>query len=168
MNRRLALGKLAVLGSGAWVLASRQPVRAEDEADDEIPLDKVPEKVRKAADAAVPKATWETAYRSEEDKVVTFELEGKNSQGREITVTLTPDGKVEELETEIPLKDVPQAVKDTLKAKWPRFKPSLAFEMQEEGKVVGYDFEGKRPKDKEEIVIFVSADGKQAEIEKDD
>ena len=56
-------------------------------------------------------------------------------------------------------------VQAALRKKMPRFKVSTAFEVREDGKVVGYNFEGKRPRDKEEILVFVSADGKEVEID---
>jgi hypothetical protein len=46
----------------------------------------------------------------------------------------------------------------------PRFKPAAAFEVTEDGKVSRYEIEGRRPKDKEDISLSVSPDGKTIEI----
>ena len=136
-----------------------------DEKDEEFPLADLPAEVLKAADEAAPKVKWETAYRDEEGKTVLYEVVGKNAEEREVAVLVTAEGKVESVETEILLADVPEVVLDRLKKKFPRFVASNVFEVQEEGKVVGYDFEGKRPKDKQDIGISVSADGKEAQID---
>lgn len=136
-----------------------------DDKPQKIDLAKLPAKVRKAADAAVPGAKWEEAHKDTEEGVVIYELDGTNARGRDVTVMVTAEGKVTEVETELPLTEVPQLVRDALKAKMPRFKITAAFEIREEGKVTSYDFEGKRPKDKEEITVSVSVDGKTIEIE---
>jgi hypothetical protein len=136
-----------------------------EEDEDEVPLARVPAKVRKGADSAAPKVKWEAAYRTKEDGHTHYELEGSDAKGREVVVTLTEEGELVEIETEIPLRDVPDVVRDAIKARWPRFKMSAAFEIRKDGKVTGYDLEGKRPADKHEIGLSVSADGKEIEID---
>jgi len=69
--------------------------------------------------------------------------------------------------TEIPIKEMPEAVVSAFKTKMPKFKVTTAFESRQNGKVVGYSIEGKRPRDKEDIGIFVSPDGKTVEIDED-
>jgi hypothetical protein len=162
MNRRRALNLLGTSGVVAVLLKQPTAVRA---AADEIDLAKVPAKVRRAADKAVPGASWSSAYKDEEDGEVIYELEGKDRQKRSVTVEVSAQGEVNEVETEIPFKEVRENVQAALRKKMPRFKVSTAFEVREDGKVVGYNFEGKRPRDKEEIVVFVSADGKEVEID---
>lgn len=180
MDRRFALQSL-LLTTAAWI-ASRfagsvalaadekgknkkePPKEPKAPDDDEIPLDSVPANIRKAADAAVPKARWEAAYRYEEEGKLYYELEGRN-KNRSVVVTLTSDGAVDSIETEIPVRDVPEVVRQAVKAKWPRFNTKAAYEVREGDKVVGYDLEGKRPSDKHGIAIFASADGKELEID---
>jgi len=144
----------------------REEKKEKKAKDGEIPLDDVPKAARQAADEAVPKATWDAAYEDREDGELIYELAGKDAEDREVAVMVTEEGKVELIELEIALKDVPAVVTDALKAKFPRFTASTVFELKQAGKVVGYDFEGKRPKDKKEIGISVSVDGK--EVEKDE
>lgn len=131
----------------------------------EIALAKVPAVVRKAADEAVAGAKWSSAYVDRDDSGVTYELDGTDARGREVVVELTAAGKVVEVETEIPIPEVPAGVQQALKAKMPRFQATASYEVVHAGKVAGYSFEGRRPKDKEEIDVFVSADGKVVEIE---
>lgn len=167
MNRRRLLqvaGVLAV-GAGGARFARAFDDKAADDQEEEIPLSKVPEKVKTAADKAVTGAKWEAAFLMTEVDEKFYELEGRDSKGREVTVTITPEGTVEEISTLIPLKAVPEPVTAALKAKLPRFKPALVFEIREGGKIAGFEFEGRRPNDREDIAVFVSADGKTIEVD---
>jgi len=162
LNRRRAL---IVLGTAGIAGALVQQPTAALAAVDEIALAKVPAKVRRAADLAVPGAKWSNAFEDEEDGEIYFELEGKDRRQRAVTVEVSGEGEVNEVETEIPLEEVREGVQATLKKRLPRFKVATVYEVREGGKMVGYNFEGKRPRDKEEIVVFVSADGKEVEID---
>jgi hypothetical protein len=137
------------------------------EADDKVDLDKVPAKVKEAAGKAMPRAKWTGATKSVEDGVVTYELEGEDPAKHYVWVDVTADAKVSEVGTEIAAAKVPQVVTAALKKKFPRFQMSSAYEARHEGKVIRYDLEGKRPRDKEEITVSVSPDGKKVEIEED-
>ena len=129
---------------------------------DDITLSKVPAAVKKAADASVPGAKWESAFSQ-----VVYELEGVNAKGRAVVVEVTDEGEVNDVSTELPIKEIPEAVVSALKAKKPKFKATTAFESKQNGKVVGYSIEGKRPRDKEDIGVFVSPDGKTVEVDED-
>lgn len=160
---------------GTWHRASADDKKDEkkagekkEDAEEEIPLKKVPDVVRKAADKAVGKVKWESAHLVTEDGEKLYELEGTDSKGRIVVVTVTPEGTVDEIVTEIALKDVPETVTSALKEKMPRFKAKLAFEISEDGTVTGYDLEGRRPRDKHDIAVYVSADGKTVEIDEDE
>jgi len=167
MNRR---SWLTTLGGATLAVAWSRPAVADEDKtqEEEIPLAKVPAVVRKAADKAVTGATWTTAYLVRDEEKSFYELEGKIAKGRVVIVTITPDGIAEDVTTEIPVKEVPESVMAALKAKYPRFKSKVAFEISEDGKVTGYDFEGRRPKDKHDIGIYVSADGETIEIDEDE
>jgi hypothetical protein len=134
---------------------------------DEIALDKVPTEVRKAADKAVKKAKWDSASKETEDKkVFWYELEGKDAGGRYVHVSVSSEGIVDEITTEIQPKDVPKVVATALKGKFPKFVASTIYEVRNgDNKIDRYDFEGKRPKDKEEITLSVSPDGKSVEVD---
>lgn len=172
MERRSVIQRLMVSVT-AWTALNRGRASAEDAAkpaeeaiEEEIPLARVPAVIRKSADAAVPKATWEAAYRCSEEGEITYELEGLDAKGREVVVVLTKDGQVDEIETEIPLRELPEVITTAVKSRWPRFKASSVYEVcKKDGEVIGYDLEGKRPRDKHVIGIFVSADGEDVQID---
>ena len=113
------------------------------------------------------RAKWTGASKSEEDGEVTYELEGEDAAKRYVWVELTADGKVNEVGFEIQFGEAPSVVTSALKKKFPQFQVASTYEARQEGKVVRYDFEGKRPRDKEEITVSVSADGKEVEIDED-
>jgi hypothetical protein len=130
---------------------------------DDIEVAKVPASVRKAVDKAVPGAKWESAYSE-----MIYELEGRDGKGRAVVVEVTDEGEVNDVSTEIPIKEVPEAVVAAFKAKMPRFKVTTVYESRQKGKVVGYSVEGRRPKDKDDVGLFVSPDGKTVEIDDDE
>ena len=170
MDRQIGLNwrgrtVLRLLSMGTLVVGICFLVAAHATAED-IALSKLPPAVRKAADKAVPKAKWESATKETEDKKeFWYELEGKDAKGRYVHVTVSTDGTVDEVSTEIDYKDAPKVVKDALKAKFPKFKVETSYEIRKDEKIERFDFEGKRPKDKEEITISVSPDGKSVEID---
>jgi hypothetical protein len=134
-------------------------------ADDQpIPLDKVPAIVREAAGKAAPGIIWSKATKETEKGKTTYELTGKLADGREISAQVSEQGKLLEVETEINLADVPTVVTSALKTKMPKFKAEEAVTVSRDGKLVGYEFEGKIA-DGKEIIVFVSSDGKKVEIE---
>ena len=159
----------ALCGFAVVAVSGRTPADEKpEESEAEIPLKEVPKVVRNAADKAASGAKWTAAHLVTEGDEKFYELEGKDSKGLMIVVTVTPAGAVDELVTEIPLKDIPEIVTAALKAKMPRFKPKLAFEISEDGKPTGYDIEGRRPRDKHDIAVYVSADGKTIELDEDE
>jgi hypothetical protein len=77
---------------------SDRPVAAGQQDDDvEIPLDQVPEIVRRAALAAVPGIVLEEASLEIEDGVEVYELEGE-ADGVKYEIEVTADGEVLEIE----------------------------------------------------------------------
>jgi hypothetical protein len=64
------------------------------------------------------------------------------------------------------LKDVPKAVRATLKSKIPSFVVSKVFEISDRGHC--YEFHGLRPEDEEEITLRVSDDCTTIEIDEPD
>ena len=165
LSRRQVLRALTGGGLAAGLLAGAAARAADD--DDEIDLAKVPAKVKEAASKAVPHAKWESASKSVEDGETTYTLEGTDAKGRSVSVDVEEDGTVDEVQTEVPMNQVPRLVQRALKAKQPRFKATTVYEVREEGKVTRYDFEGKRPADKDDITVTVSSDGKEVEVEAD-
>jgi len=94
-----------------------------------------------------------------------YEVGGTYDNDRRALLEVTADGDITDIEREIAQGDVPKAVTAGLKRKIRTFQTSGVFEISEDGSVVGYQFVGKKPKDKKEIDVFVSADGKEVEVE---
>jgi uncharacterized membrane protein YkoI len=99
---------LAAVNVGAW---------AEDE--EEIALDKVPQSVMQAVKDKFADAKIDSASKEEEDGKTTYEIELIHD-GHEIDVTLSAAGKILEIEKEIKTADLPKAVSDAVKAKYPK------------------------------------------------
>jgi hypothetical protein len=165
-GRRGFLTQMATAGLAAVATAPAARAGAGDKEED-LPLDKVPPAVRKSADKTVPKTKWIAATKVTSDGEISFELDGMDSKGKEVTVVLAEDGTLEEVEREISMKDVPKAVSDALKQKVAGFKVSVAHSTTVDGKIVSYSFEGKRAKDKEEVDVTVSADASSVDVDDD-
>src|SRR5262245_30460456 len=156
----LAIGTLAVGTTlqGTVALAA---------TNDEIALDRVPAKVKEAASKAIPGAKWTGANKSVEDGETVYTLEGEDAAKTHVWVDVTADAEITEVGSEIDLAKVPPVVAEALKTTLPQFKVSSAYEARLDGKVIRYYFDGKRPRDKEEIAVSVSPDGKSVKIEED-
>src|SRR5437667_7166684 len=90
LNRRGLLASVAAGGiAGALVLRLTDIGSA-----DEVAIDKVPEAVKKAASAVVPKVTGSGAYHDTDDGQVVEELEGEDDRERDVTAHVTAAGKV--------------------------------------------------------------------------
>jgi hypothetical protein len=150
---------------GLLALGSINAIPAIGADGEKLDLAKVPAKVKEAAAKAVPKTKWTGASKSVEDGTLTYELQGEDAGEHYVSVELTADGKVNEIDLEIAIAKVPSVVTTALKKKLPRFQVATAYEARQEGKVIRYDFEGKRPRDKKEITVSVSANGKEIEID---
>jgi hypothetical protein len=163
LNRRRLLFTLA---AGAIAAGTRLTENsAAGATDDKIDLAKVPAAIKQAASKAIPGAKWTGASKSVEDGEVTYQLDGEDAAKRYVGVELTADAKVTELQFEIASAKVPPLVTSALKKKLPRFQVATSYEARHEDKVIRYDFEGKRPRDKKEITVSVSTDGKEIEVD---
>lgn len=109
--RYLATAALATL-----IVAA--PLRADEE---KVPLDKVPQAVRDAAKKRFPKAEMKEASKEVVDGKTTYEITFKEN-GKNIDVTLTPEGTINLIEKEVAFKDLSKAVAATLKEKYPNAK----------------------------------------------
>ena len=150
----LAVGLAGLISSAAL---------GQQEKEQKIDLAKVPAAVRRAADMAAPGVTWHHA--SQETKTI-YELTGKNAHGREVEVEVTPEGEVIEVETAIPLHEVPKAALDAFKAKYPHLKATGAESVWERGRIVAYDILTR--KDHKSVEYRVSPDGKTVKLEEEE
>jgi uncharacterized membrane protein YkoI len=157
---------LAAAGVAGLVAAST----AAPAGEERIELARVPAVVKAAATKAAPGVTWEKASKETEDGKTSYEVEGKNAAGKAVSVSATEAGKVEEVETEITLADVPAVVTQALKARRPNFDAEEVVSVARDCKIVAYEFEGDEGK--KEYEVSVSADGKDVkateEKEEDD
>lgn len=114
MRNRVAIRLVAILGLSVLIV----PARADEET---IPINRLPDAVRKAIKKKFPKAEIEKAAKEVEDGVTTYEvmLEVKD---RAVDVALKADGTILEIEREIAFDEVPKAVKKKLAAKYPGAK----------------------------------------------
>lgn len=133
------------------------------EKERSISLGDVPPEIKAAADKAVPGAKWHGAEQ-ETDKGQTFyELKGKSAEKGEVEVEITPDGKLLQTEVEVPLKEVPEAVRNTLKTRWPDFKPKEVKAVTRQDGTQGYEFEQSKAGGKE-FEVFISGDGQTVDV----
>ena len=136
------------------------PVKGED-----VALSNLPEVIRKAADSAVPNAKWNKAVKETDGKDNWYDIEGVDSKGRYVCVTVEPNGDIEEIETEINLQDTPKKIMTALRDRLPNFKISAVYEIRDdEKKILRYDFEGRRLKDKKDVIVSFSGDAKFIKI----
>lgn len=153
------------LACGLFVLVSVWALASDDEQA--IELAQVPAVVRQAAAKAVPGGTFTKASKETEEGKTLYELEGKNAQGREVSVGISADAVLLEVETVIPAAEVPKVVTDALNAKLKGFKASTIERIEKPGKPASYEFHGKRADGKKAEVV-ISADGRTVDVEDDD
>ena len=128
---------------------------------EDIALANLPEIIRNAADKVIPNAKWNKAVKDTDGKDTWYDISGIDAKGRKICVTVEPNGDIDEIETEIKAQNTPKSVMAALKGRLPNFKISAVYEIRnDEDKITRYDFDGKRLKDKEDVTISFTVDGK--------
>ena len=142
--------RITVVAVGLFMCAGAAPG-----GEEKVPLDKLPQAVVDAVKAKFPKAKLVSAGKEEEDGKTVYEVAIKNEK-QSIEVTLTPKGKIIEIEKQIAAKDLPKAVADALEAKYPK----ATYKMIEE--II------KVKDDKEKLeyyeVLLVTAQNKKLEV----
>jgi uncharacterized membrane protein YkoI len=138
-------------------------------ADDEekVPLDKLPKPVMEAVKKRFPKAEIVSASREKEGDKYEYEVSIKEG-GKNIDVTLTPEGTILSLEKEIAAADLPKAVTEALEAKYPKaaYKTIEAIIKVKDGneKLESYEVQLVTA-DKKSIEVVLSPDGKITKAE---
>lgn len=111
--------KLAV-AAGACLLASLAAFSTVARADrDRVALTDVPKAVLDAVKAKFPRAVIKTAEKEVERGQTHYEIES-TLNGRELEVTLKPNGTIVEIEKNIAVSDLPKAVSEAVTAKHPQ------------------------------------------------
>jgi hypothetical protein len=156
-------------------------INAEDknkkEEEKKVAIDKLPQAVTDAVKKMFPKSELVEATEEKEDDEVEYEVTIK-LDGKKIDVTVEANGKIEEFEKEIDLKDLPQAVVDAVEMKYPKsvHKSAEAVYEIEDGKEELEFYEVKvETADKKQVEVMIKANGKivtkkneDKEDEKDD
>jgi hypothetical protein len=129
----------------------------------------LPAKVREALDRAgrvyerpLKGARWSEVHQLGGTDHPVYQLQGTNERGNKVEMEVTSAGRIIEVEEHgVPLREVPSAVTEALKAKMPEFKPTLveAIYQAEQTNPACYGFEGKDAEGRL-IEIYISADGK--------
>ncbi len=146
--RRVLRGWLA-LCVFAMVTAG-MAARADDDKEEKVPLDKVPEAVLKAVKAKFKGAELVSAQTEKEDGKVIYEINLKD-KGQSVDVSLTPEGKIVSIERTIDVKDLPQKVAEAIERKYPKADYKTVEEITEDDKT-SYE------------VLLVTADKKKIEV----
>lgn len=162
MRYALAISLLAL---GLTAFTSGGPATAKEE---EVSIDSVPKAVLDAIRAKFPHAKLTDAEKEVEDGKTTYEVE-LEYKDQEYTVSATAEGKIIEIEREIEIKDLPKAVTDAIKKKFPGAKMEEAEEVTADEKMT-YEVVIETAA-KKDIELTVDASGKileEEEIEEDD
>jgi hypothetical protein len=112
MTRKIAVfGAVITLGTLAHLSAAV--------ADEQkVPLKDVPKVILDAVKAKFPDGKLKEASKETEEGKTTYEI-ALNDKGSAVDVTLTADGTIAEIETEVSARDLPKAVASTIEANYP-------------------------------------------------
>jgi hypothetical protein len=106
--------------------------------EEKVPLDKLPKEVVKAVTAKFPKAKMESAIKATVDGKSKYEVTMRAGKFG-IDISITADGKIEQIEKEMALGDLPKPVSDAFKSKYPKVKVNRIEELSKDDKVVSYE-----------------------------
>lgn len=155
--------KVLRLITSATLFALLTPAaRAEDE---KVEIDKLPPKVVATLKAKFPGAMITTATKATENGEVIYDIEMKKD-GRKHEMDLKEDGTIVNFENEIAVKDLPAAVTNAVKAKYPgcTIKEAMEVMVIKDKKDVVEEYEVLiDTADKKEVELAVSPDGTKIE-----
>lgn len=162
-NRRAVMGWLA---GGGFLAAMSLGVNRTQGAEEKVDLKQVPKVVMDAARRIGPKTTWHSAVKVEDANKIAYELDGSDGKDRDVTVMITAEGKVVEIDTELKNPaNVPDKVLAAVRAKWPKFTPTETHQLRQGKDLQGdkdgdyvYDMRGTIAKGRD-IQVQVEADG---------
>jgi len=134
-----------------------------DDKEENVPLDKVPEAVLKAVKAKFKDAELVGAQTEKDNGKLVYEINLKE-KGKNIDVTLSPDGKIISIEKTLAAKDLPRPVTEAINSKYPKSEYQRVEEVTEGGKT-NYEVLLVTA-DKKKIEILLDRDGKIVKEEK--
>jgi uncharacterized membrane protein YkoI len=130
-----------------------------------------------AVKAAFPQARIVEVEQEKEDGVTVYEVELRQD-GKEVEITVSPDGVIVEVETQIPEAELPKAVAQTIAkvaggAKVEEIEREETRAVVRDGKVVKLDepritYEAEFRKDGRETEVEIAADGSVLKTEAED
>jgi hypothetical protein len=156
---------LAVSAVAGLVLLAT--VARADEKPMKIAPDKLPKKVKDAINKRFPGAKITSAEKEIEGGKVVYDIE-LTQKGREYEMDIQENGTVIEIEKQVFLKDVPKAITNAIKAKYPKAKIKEVMEVNKvKGKKETPDhYEVTLTMDDKDFEVVVSLDGKSVKSEK--
>jgi uncharacterized membrane protein YkoI len=128
---------------------------ADDKKAEKIKEDKIPEKVMKTIKDRFPEAKITSAEKETEEGAVVYDIE-LTHKGRKYEMDIKEDGTLIEIEKQVDEKDLPEAVKKAVQAKYPKAKLD---EIMEVNKV-----KDRRETPAHYEIVIVTADKKKMEI----
>ncbi len=126
-------------------------VRAGDEGEEKVPLDKLPKAVSEAVMKKFPKAKMISASKEKEKDKIVYEVQIKN-EGYSMDVTVSAEGKILLVEKEIPVKELPKVITDAVETKYPKSTITSAEEISKDDKITKYE------------MVITTADKKKLEV----
>jgi len=138
----------------AAMAALAVPALAQDEQ--KITMEQVPAAAMEAAKAKANGVEFTAVSMDDEEGTKTYELSGKMQNGMMLEIDVLEDGTVEEVEEEVEMTAVPDAVKAALETNLKGFKPAMA-EKSTRADMVVYEFEGAHGG--KEIDVEIHEDG---------
>jgi hypothetical protein len=142
---------------------------AQAQEESQMSMDDVPAAVMEAAQAEseAMNVTLEGVQMDDDQGTDTFELSGTMENGMMFEVDVLEDGTVEEIEEEIEMAAVPEAVAAALDENLPGFEPSFverSTRPMEDGRVV-FEFEGQH--EGGEVDVEIDEDGSNYMVNED-
>jgi uncharacterized membrane protein YkoI len=152
----MSVALLGLFGFATIVLADEK----------KIPIEDLPKAVLKAAKKAFPEAKIVGAAKETEDGETIYEVMMKQD-GKSIDLAIEEDGEIEEVEKEIAVEDLPRAVINAARKKFPTGKIEKVEEVSDEDDNVVYELTIETKDDKTVEVVF-SPNGKIKNGEEDE
>ena len=135
------------------------------DGDEKVKFAELPKVVQKTIKDKYPEATIRGASKGKEDGETLYEVE-LTIEGKAVDVVLDDDGEVEAIEREIPAEDLPRAVLNAARAKFPATKIDKVEEITADDDVVVYELTVTVGGKATEVVM--SPNGKILEDDDDD
>ncbi len=149
--------------AAAFVLLLASPAFAQDEG--EMSMSDVPPEAHAGAMAAMPGVEFQEVQLDLDGGQATYELSAQ-MDGKNVEVDVLSTGEVIEVEREISMEEVPQAVQDALNKHLSGFQPETIEHSTRTNLATMYEFEGT-DSEGQAIDVEVSEDGGVVTIAQD-